>query len=83
MSSGLEPEWRWAGYPDVPAQLRINTAYSVCDMFDADAYGQDINDFIVASLDDDREHAGYLAAWFEQIAIEHYCTRHSDKIGNI
>lgn len=41
------------------------------------------NDFIVAALDDDREHAGYLAAWFQQIAIEHYCARHSDKIGTI
>ena len=39
--------------------------------------------YIVATLDDRRELAGYLAAWFEQISIEHYCPRHSDKIGII
>ena len=41
------------------------------------------NDFIVTALDDRREHAGYLAAWFQQIAITYYCPRHSDKLGVI
>ncbi len=40
-------------------------------------------DFIVAAFDDRRQHAGYLPAWFEQIAVYHYCPRHSDKIGII
>ena len=57
----------WIGYPGVPAQLRINTAHMVCDMLDDGAMSA--NDFIVAALDDRRQHAGYLAAWFEQIAI--------------
>ena len=38
---------------------------------------------IVTSFDDRREHAGYLAAWFEQGAITYYCPRHTDKIGII
>lgn len=80
-SSGVDPEWHWVGYPDVPAPLRINAAHGVCDMLDGGALSA--NDFIVAALDDRREHAGYLAAWFEQIAITHYCPRHSDKIGTI
>ena len=82
-SSGNDPEWRWVGYPRVPVQLRINTAQMVCSMLDTDIGGQKINDTIVSSFDDRREHAGYLAAWFEQIAITHYCPRHSDKIGVI
>ena len=41
------------------------------------------NDFIVAAFDDCRQHAGYLAAWFQQIAITYYCPRHSEKIANI
>ena len=80
-SSGKDPVWRWLGYPGVPAQLRIDTAHGVCGLLDAGALSA--NDYIVATLDDRREHAGYLAAWFQQISIEHYCMRHSDKIGII
>ncbi|SRR5258705_9752244 len=83
MSNGADPDGHWVGYPKVPTQLRINTARTVCSMLDTGISGQDINDMIVTSFDDRREHAGYLAAWFEQIAIEHYCPRHSDKIGII
>jgi Protein of unknown function (DUF732) len=71
----------WIGYPEVPVQLRINTAHAVCGLLDGGA--SSANDFIVTALDDRREHAGYLAAWFQQIAIEHYCPWHSDKIGII
>jgi Protein of unknown function (DUF732) len=71
----------WIGYPKVPAQLRIDTAHGVCARLDDGALSA--NDYIVATLDDRRELAGYLAAWFEQISIEHYCPRHSDKIGII
>jgi Protein of unknown function (DUF732) len=71
----------WVGYSGFPAPLRINTAHAVCALLDEGALSA--NDFIVAALDDRREHAGYLAAWFEQISIEHYCPRHTDKIGTI
>ncbi len=71
----------WTGYPDVPARLRVNTAHTVCDKLDGGALGA--GDFIVAALDDRREHAGYFAALFQQSAIIHYCPRHSDKLGNI
>ena len=71
----------WIGYPKVPAQLRIDTAHGVCARLDDGALSA--NDYIVATLDDRRELAGYLAAWFEQIAVYHYCPRHSDKIGII
>ena len=71
----------WIGYPKVPVQLRINTAHAVCDLRDGGA--SSANDFIVTALDDRREHAGYLAAWFQQIAITYYCPRHSDKLGVI
>ncbi len=71
----------WIGYPKVPVQLRINTAHAVCGLLDGGA--SSANDFIVTALDDRREHAGYLAAWFQQIAIEHYCPWHSDKLGVI
>ena len=71
----------WIGYPGVATQLRIETAHSVCNMLDDGALSA--NDFIVTAFDDRREHAGYLAAWFEQIAITYYCPRHSDKIGII
>jgi Protein of unknown function (DUF732) len=81
MSSGSDPEGHWVGYPRVPAQLRIDTAHGVCGLLDAGALSA--NDYIVATLDDRGEHAGYLAAWFQQISIEHYCPRHSDKIGII
>ena len=30
-----------------------------------------------------RDSAHYLAAWFKQSAIIHYCPRHSDEIGII
>ena len=83
MSKGADPDGHWVGYPRVPTQLRINTAHTVCSMLDTGISGQGINDMIVTSFDDRREHAGYLAAWFEQIAIEHYCPRRSDKIGII
>jgi hypothetical protein len=83
MSSGYEPVWRWVGYPKVPIQLRINTAHTVCSTLDTGISGQGINDMIVTSFDDRREHAGYFAAWFEQIAVEHYCPRHTDKMGII
>ena len=82
-SSGDDPEWHWVGYPRVPVQLRINTAKTVCSMFDTGISEQSISDMVVTAFDDRREHAGYLAAWFEQISIEHYCPRHSDKIGII
>ena len=52
-------------------------------MFDTAYGGHAINDMVVTAFDDRREHAGYLAAWFEQISIEHYCPRLSDKIGII
>ncbi len=71
----------WIGYPKVPAQLRINTAHGVCGLLDVGALSA--NQYIVDTLDDGRQHAGYLAAWFEQISIEHYCPSHSDKIGII
>jgi Protein of unknown function (DUF732) len=71
----------WIEYPKVPVQLRIDTAHAVCDMLDGGALSA--NDFIVAAFDDRRQHAGYLAAWFQQIAITYYCPRHSDKIGSI
>ena len=71
----------WIGFPKVPAQLRIDTAHGVCARLDDGALCA--NDFIVAAFDDRRQHAGYLAAWFEQIAVYHYCPRHSDKIGII
>ena len=76
-------EMRWIGYPGVPAQLRIDTAQAVCSMFDTNASGQDISDMVVTAFDDRREQADYLAAWFKQSAIIHYCPRHSDEIGII
>ena len=81
MSSGNDPVWRWVGYPTVPAQLRITTALGVCARLDGGALNSE--DFVVTALEDTREHAGYLAAWYQNISIEHYCPRHSDKIGNI
>lgn len=83
MSSGYDPVQRWVGYPKVPIQLRITTAHTVCSMLDTGIGGREINETIVASFDDRREHAGYLAAWFEQSAIVHYCPRHSDTMGII
>ena len=83
MSNGADPDGHWVGYPRVPTQLRINTAHTVCSTLDTGISGQGINDMIVTSFDDRREHAGYLAAWFEQIAVEHYCPRHTDKMGII
>ena len=76
-------EMHWIGYPGVPAQLRIDTAHTVCSMFDTNASGQDISDMVVTAFDDRREQADYLAAWFKQSAIIHYCPRHSDEIGII
>ena len=76
-------EMRWIGYPGVPAQLRIDTAHTACSMFDTNASGQDISDMVVTAFDDRREQADYLAAWFKQSAIVHYCPRHSDEIGII
>jgi Protein of unknown function (DUF732) len=67
----------------VPAQLRIDTAHTVCSMFDTNASGQDISDMVVTAFDDRRGQADYLAAWFKQSAIIHYCPRKSDKIGII
>ena len=52
-------------------------------MFDTNASGQDISDMVVTAFDDRRKQADYLAAWFKQSAIIHYCPRHSDKIGII
>jgi hypothetical protein len=83
MHTSSDPDGHWVGYPRVPAQLRINTARTVCSMLDTGISGQDINDMIVTSFDDRREHAGYLAAWFEQGAITYYCPRHTDKIAII
>ena len=83
MSNGADPDGHWVGYPRVPIQLRISTAHTVCSMLDTGIGGQEVNDAVVASFDDRREHAGYLAAWFEQIAVEHYCSRHTDKMGII
>ena len=76
-------DMRWIGYPGVLAQLRIDTAHAVCSMFDTNASGQDISDMVVTAFDDRREQADYLAAWFKQSAIIHYCPRHSDEIGII
>ena len=83
MHTAANPDGAWVGYPKVNFQLRINTAHTVCEMLDASIPGQNINDMIVTAFDDEREHAGYLAAWFEQIAVYHYCPRHSDKMGVI
>ena len=74
---------RWHGYPDVPAQIRIDAAKEACAMMDAgNADGSKVNDYLVAALGP-RKHAGYFAAWFEQSAITHYCPQHSDRIGII
>jgi hypothetical protein len=74
---------RWWGYPDVPAQIRIDAAKEACAMMDAgNADGSKVNDYLVAALGP-RKHAGYFAAWFEQSAITHYCSQHSDRIGII
>lgn len=83
MHTASNPEGQWVGYPKVPAQLRIDTAHTVCSMLDTNISGQDINDTIVTGFDDRREHAGYLAAWFEQSAVYHYCPWHSDEMGII
>jgi hypothetical protein len=83
MHTGSDPDGHWVGYPKVRVQLRINTAHTVCDMLDDNATAQDIQDFIVTALDDRREHATYLAAWFEQMAVDSYCTWHSDEMGTI
>ena len=82
MHDASNPDGRWVGYPKVPVLLRIDTAHTVCDMLDANII-TGIGDFIVTAFDDRREHAGYLAAWFEQSAIVHFCPRHSDKLSNI
>ena len=76
-----DPDGHWVGYPRVPIGLRMQVAYGVCERLDGGA--PSANDYIVAALDDRREHAGYLASWFQQSAIKHYCPRHSDKLGTI
>ena len=81
LHTGSDPDGHWVGYPGVPAQLRIDTAHTVCDMLDDNVTAT--GDFIVTAFDDRRDSAHYLAAWFEQIAISYYCPRHSDKIGII
>ena len=68
---------------DIPRFLSSSGSTPPRGVRQSDAGAPSANDYIVAAFDDRREHAGYLAAWFEQISIEHYCPRHSDKIGII
>ena len=71
----------WVGYPKVPVQLRINTAHAVCALLDGGA--SSANDFIVAALDDRREHAGYLGRLVPADCHRALLPRHSDKLGVI
>ena len=42
---------RWWGYPDVPAQIRIDAAKEACAMMDAgNTDGSKVNDYLVAAL---------------------------------
>lgn len=79
MHTGSDPDGHWVGYPRVPAQLRIDTAHAVCQKLDNNA--GEIDKFIIAALDDRREHAGYLAGWFKREAVEHYCPEYTDQFG--
>jgi len=73
----------WAGYPGVPAELRVKVAMEACELLDGGAQMGDAGTYIVGALDDRRENASYLAAWFAQDAVMTFCPRHSDKLGVI
>jgi hypothetical protein len=81
MHTSSDPDGHWVGYPRVPAQLRIDTAHTVCEMIDNDA--TDIETFIITALDDRREQAAYLAGWFERESVAHYCPEYSDRFGEL
>ena len=34
LHTGSDPDGHWVGYPVVPAQLKIDTAHTMCDMLD-------------------------------------------------
>ena len=71
-------------YPEFLLRSGSTRLKEVCAMMDAEMrYGSKVNDYLVAALEALGEHAGYFAAWFEQISIEHDCPRHSDRIGII
>lgn len=71
----------WVGYSSWPAPDRVATAHEVCALLDGGA--NSVNAYIAGRLEDTRRSAGYLAAHFENLAIEYYCPQHSDRIGQL
>jgi len=71
MIMGNDPaEW---GYAGVPAELRVKVALKACELLDGGAHMGGASTYIVTALDDRRENAGYLAAWFAQDAVMTFC----------
>ncbi len=54
-------------------QLRVKVALKACELLDGGAHMGGASTYIVTALDDHRENAGYLAAWFAQDAVMTFC----------